>query len=160
LTSRIVAPVMLMVALPGLAASAPPPLRLPEKALMAEQYTFVTTTAKLPPDVRDALARQFDQNPLHMADAGAPFNVGDDILDPSLPGRRLIVAALGPTHAFVHFEQGGVAHTRWIILFEKAPTGLNVLWFGAVDHTYADPKELETAIRTGALWKPARKTQP
>jgi len=114
---------------------------------------LVKTTAKVPADVREALARQFHQDQLQMADAGTPFNVGDAITDPSLPGRRLIVAALGPVHAFVHFEQGGVVETRWVILFERAPSGLNVRWFAAVDRTYADPKDFESAIRTGSLWK-------
>jgi hypothetical protein len=34
---------------------------------------------------------------------------------------------------------------------------VNALWHGVINETYRDPKELEAAIRTGALWKPSTK---
>lgn len=143
----------LLLAPPAPAATSPPVLRIPEKELAAERYTFVSAVAKLPADVRAALARQLGEDPLRMADAGAPFNATDVITDASQPGRRLILAALGDHFAVVHFEQGGVEHTRWVVLFERAAQGLNVLWHGVVEHTYGDARELESAIRTGSLWK-------
>jgi hypothetical protein len=137
----------------GSASASPPPLALPEKELAAETYTFATQTAKFPADVREALARQLEQPQLQMADAGMPFGESDAITDPSLPGRRLIQAALGPRFAFIHFEQGGVALIRRVVLIERTPKGMNVRWDGTVSHTYRDAKELESAIRTGSLWK-------
>jgi hypothetical protein len=136
---------------PGL--TSPPLLRLPAKALAAEHYTYVAKVGDLPKDVREGIARQLKQDQLLMADAGAPFNSTDVVIDRTLPGHRLILAAVGPTYSVVHFERGGVALMRWVIVFEKSNAGLSVLWHGSINHTYGEPKQLETAIRTGALWK-------
>lgn len=140
----------------GSASASPPPLALPEKELAAETYTFVTQTAKLPADVGEAVARQLGHPPLQMADAGMPFS-STDVVDPSLPRRRLVLAALGPRFAVIHFEQGGFGVRRRVILFERAANGMNVRWDGVVSHAYRDPEELERAIRTGSLWKPPKR---
>jgi hypothetical protein len=154
MTLRIAAGILISLVPIAAGADSPPPLRLPEKALAAEHYTYVTKVADLPADIREGLARQLEQNPLHMADAGMPFNVSDAGIDPALPGHRLILAAVGPKYTVLHFERGGIAHTRWIIIFEKTAAGLNALWHGMINQEYGEPKQLEQAIRTGSLWKP------
>ena len=136
----------------GSASASPPPLALPEKELAAETYTFVSQTAKLPSDVGEAVARQLGQPQLQMADAGMPFN-STDVMDPSRPRRRLVLAALGPRFAVIHFEQGGIGVSRRVILFERTSNGMNVRWDGVVSQAYREPKELERSIRTGSLWK-------
>jgi len=141
-------------------AKGPPALRLPEKALAAEHYRYVTKVGELPEDIRLDIASQLEQRQLQMADAGAPFNSSDAVVDAALPAHRLIVAALGQTYSVVHFERGGVALTRWVVIFERGSVGLNTLWHGVITQTYKEPHELETAIRTGALWKaPSRSAQ-
>jgi hypothetical protein len=155
-TTGATAALLLMLSAHVALALSPPPLRLPEKDLAAQTYTYVTTVAALPADVRETLARQLDQPQLEMADAGKPFNVRDAILDPKLPGRRLILAALGSRFALVHFESGGIAHTYWAVIFERTPAGMNVLLHTTIVDVYREPKQLEQAIKTGSLWKPSR----
>jgi hypothetical protein len=136
-------------------ATSPPPLQLPAKELAAERYEYVTKVGELPEDIRKGLARQLEQRELQMADAGMSFSSGDAVIDPTLPSRRLILAAVGAKYVVVHFERGGVALTRWVVVFERTTAGLNTLWHGVIDETYREPKELEAAIRTGTLWKPS-----
>jgi hypothetical protein len=139
------------------AASAFAAETLPAGRLAAERYQLVTAPDKLPATVRLALAREFGQDQLNMAAAGAPFNSTDVIMDASLPGRRLVAAAVGDTFVVVHFEQGGVVHSRHVVVFERTPRDATRIWSGSVNHTYTDPAELERAIRSGALWGPARR---
>jgi len=160
MTLRLAVGALMALSAVNAGATAPPPLRLPEKALAAEHYTYVTKTALLPKDIREGLARQLEQRELQMADAGTPFNVGDAILDPSLPAQRLILAAVGDKYAVVHFERGGVAHVRRIVLFERTAAGLNVLLDTVLNEEYRQPKELAAAIATGALWKPRPRPAP
>jgi hypothetical protein len=138
-------------------ATSPPPLQIPAKELAAEHYTFVTKTSQLPDDIRRELAVQLEQHELRMADAGTPFNSTDVVRDPTLPSYRLIVAAVGTRFVVVHFERGGVELSRWIVMFERTTAGLTTLLHGVVNEEYRKPKELEAAIRTGALWKPSTK---
>lgn len=136
-------------------ASSPPALRLPEKELASEAYEYVNRTRELPDDVRRGLARQLGQDELEMADAGAPFSSTDVITEPALPGYRLILAAVGPRYSVVHFERGGIALVRRVVVFGKGAAGMSVLWDGAVSKAYPQAKDLEGAIRSGTLWRPA-----
>jgi hypothetical protein len=125
--------------------------RPPEGALAREQYQVVTSPAALPGDLQSALARHLRQERLHVAAADEPFASTDVVTDSSLPGRRLIAAAVGKTYAVVHYEQGGIAHTRHVVVFERAAGGASEIWAGSVHHTYAAP-EFERAIRDRTLW--------
>ena len=58
----------------------------------------------LPPSVRAALP------PYRMADPGQPWNVGDAVLDPELPFRRMICAHPDADGFVVEWEYGGIAH--------------------------------------------------
>ena len=149
----------MLVALARVASGAtgPPALQLSEKELGAERYEYFTKTSQMPQDIRQGLARQLEQRDLQMADASMPFNSGDAIVDPSLPSHRLIVAAVGAKYVVVHFERGGVALTRWAVVFERTNSGLSTLWHGVINEAYREPKELEAAIRTGRLWKASTK---
>jgi hypothetical protein len=149
---------LLAVAQP--AATPPLELRLPEKALAEEKYTFVTSTAKFPADLRDALARQLSQKSLSMADADQPFGASDAITEPRLPGHRLMMAALGAEYSVIHFERGGIALTRWAAIFQRTPKGFNVLWHGAISQTFRERATFERAIREGTLWKPPARPTP
>lgn len=45
-----------------------------------------------------------------MADPGQPWNVGDAVLDPELPFRRMICAYPNAGGFVVEWEYGGIAH--------------------------------------------------
>jgi len=58
-----------------------------------------------------------------MADPGQKWNATDAIIDPSLPGRRLIWAAVGGEYYVVHYERGGIAHTFHILVAKVTKDG-------------------------------------
>jgi hypothetical protein len=126
--------------------------RPPKDALAHETYKMVTVPGALPAEVQTALARHLGQDRLHIAAAGEPFASTDEVMDPSLPGRRLIAAAVGPKYAVVHYEQGGIAHTRHVVVFERAAAGVTEVWSGSVQRTY-EAQEFERALHSGALWE-------
>jgi len=125
---------------------------LPVRQLAEERYEIVTSPEKLPVKVREALARELGQKELHMAAAGARFNSTDIVVDRSLPGRRLVAAAVGEKYAVVLFEQGGIARTRHVVVFERTPAGAERLWSGTPNRSFKDPQEFERAIHSRALW--------
>jgi hypothetical protein len=51
-----------------------------------------------------------------IAEPGQKWNATDAITDPSLPGKRLIWAAVGGDYYVVHYERGGIAHTFHILV--------------------------------------------
>src|SRR5262249_8932043 len=51
-----------------------------------------------------------------LADPGQKWNATDVIMDPTLPGKRLIWAAIGSEYYVVHYEGGGIAHTFHILV--------------------------------------------
>jgi hypothetical protein len=53
-----------------------------------------------------------------IAEPGQKWNATDSIMDPTLPGKRLIWAAVGGDYYVIHYERGGIAHT-FHILFAK-----------------------------------------
>jgi len=129
--------------------------RPPADALARERYEMVSAPSGLPPEIQSALARHLGQERLHMAAPGEPFTSGDLVVDKSLPSRRLIAAAVGKTYAVVHYEQGGFARTRRVVVVERAPSGPSeVVWSGRVPRTY-EPPEFERAIHSRSLWKKA-----
>jgi hypothetical protein len=46
-----------------------------------------------------------------LAEPGQKWNATDAIIDPTLPGKRLIWAAVGGDYYVIHYERGGIAHT-------------------------------------------------
>lgn len=152
--SRSVAAACLLAAaiVPVTGWGAPDKGRLPVKELTEERYALVTDPEKLPMQVRDALAREVKQPKLHMAAAGAPYISGDMVVDDSLPIHRLILAAVGPKHAIVHFESGGYAASRRVIVFELTADGVATLWSEMVRRRISAPVEFEQAIKDGSLW--------
>jgi len=140
----------------GAAPARPAPGRVPAEALAQERYTFEGDPARLPSWLRGALAHELGQDTLHMAAAGKPWNVSDAITDPSLPGRRLIQAAVGERYAVVHYETGGVAHSFAVVVFAREGAGGARVWSDSVRRAITDRAELEREIKDGTLWAKAR----
>src|SRR5262245_55258718 len=55
-----------------------------------------------------------------LGDPGEKWNATDSILDPTLPGKRLIWAAIGGDYYVVHYERGGIAHTYHVLVAKLA----------------------------------------
>jgi hypothetical protein len=127
--------------------------RPPADALAREQYQMVTAPSALPPELQSALARHLGQEHLHVAAADEPFAITDVVMDPSLPGRRLVAAAVGKKYAVLHYEQGGIALTRHVVVFERGPGRAAEIWSGTLRKIYEPPAEFERALHDGTLWE-------
>ena len=123
------------------------------EALAREAYQMTTRPSALPPEVQSALARHLGQEELHVAAADEPFALTDVVMDRSLPGRRLLAAAVGKQYAVVHFEQGGVALTRHLVVFERGPGRASVIWSGTLQRAYERPEEFERVLHDRSLWE-------
>jgi hypothetical protein len=91
-----------------------------------------------------------DKNKL--AEPGGKWNATDSIIDPTLPGKRLIWAAIGRDYYVVHYERGGIAHTFHVLIAKlaKGEEKPKVVWT-AVGGPFKDYAAFLNALRTGKL---------
>ena len=87
-----------------------------------------------------------------IADPGQKWNATDAITDPTLPGKRLIWAAVGGDYYVVHYERGGIAHTFHILVAKSAAndTKPQVVW-SAVGGPFKNYAAFLEALRSGKL---------
>ena len=88
----------------------------------------------------------------NLAEPGGKWNATDSIIDPSLPGKRLIWAAIGGDYYVVHYERGGIAHTFHVLIarFKKNDTDAKLVW-QAVGGPFEDYTAFINGLRTGKL---------
>ena len=122
----------------------------------AEHFQPVTAVRGLPLGVREELQRMFGSAAMAIADPGAPFQATDDISDPTLPIRRMNVAGCSQDHCLVYYERGGIAHTRYAVLFHWTPDHTRVEAGGSAPAGLRTVDELRTAVLSGALKSPGR----
>ena len=87
-----------------------------------------------------------------MADPGQRWNATDSIVDPSLPGKRLIWAAVGGEYYVVHYERGGIAHTFHVVIVKlsKVEGKPKVIW-SAIGGPFKDYATFVDALRSRKL---------
>jgi hypothetical protein len=87
-----------------------------------------------------------------LAEPGQKWNATDAITDPTLPGKRLILAAVDGEYYVVHYERGGIAHTFHVLVatLTKNNTKLKVIWRG-VGGPLKDYAAFLIALRNGKL---------
>ena len=87
-----------------------------------------------------------------LAEPGQKWNATDAITDPTLPGKRLIWAAIGGEYYVVHYERGGIAHTFHILVarLSKNDARAKAVW-RAVGGPFRDYPAFLDALRTGKL---------
>jgi hypothetical protein len=87
-----------------------------------------------------------------LAEPGQKWNATDVIMDPALPGKRLIWAAVGGEYYVVHYERGGIAHTFHVLVAKltKDDTKPKVVW-RAVGGPFKDYAAFLDALRSGKL---------
>ena len=73
------------------------------------RFREVHSTGDLPPAIVKLCGAK-------LADPGENWNATDAISDPTLPGKRLVWAAVGGDYYVVHYERGGIAHTFHILV--------------------------------------------
>jgi hypothetical protein len=133
----------------------PPTIEFAEPNMSsAERQTFLTadyeisrTVAELPAGIRKLYTVKGGSR-IAMADPGERFEATDVTSDSNLPGRRLIFAGVAQDRAFVHYEEGGIAHSYIVELFRLEPSGTAMgIWRG-----YCGPaKSLEDIRRLMAM---------
>lgn len=122
-----------------------------------DRYELVSDATLLPADVRAALAREFGEATLEMASGAEPFN-GGCLIQPGLPRRRLLLSAVSPRYAVVHFEEGGFAVAWDVIVFQRSDDGSCVrIWTNHTRTAWSEPETFRAALRSGELlddaWK-------
>ena len=87
-----------------------------------------------------------------LADPGQQWNATDVITDPTLPGKRLIWAAVGGGYYVVHYECGGIAHTFHVLVARLAKNDAKpkVVWH-ALGGPLEDHAAFFDALRSGKL---------
>jgi hypothetical protein len=78
----------------------------------SSRFHEVYSTTDLPP----AIVALCTGDNGRLADPGQKWNATDVITDPTLPGKRLIWAAVGGEYYVVHYERGGIAHTFHVLV--------------------------------------------
>jgi len=107
----------------------------------------------LPPDIRAALEREFAESRLELASHDEPFNAGC-VIDPGLPRHRLLLAAVSPRFAVVHFESGGYAVSQRVLVFQRGVRGNTAekISSSLASTAWAEPVSFLSAIRSGELF--------
>lgn len=88
----------------------------------------------------------------NLAEPGGKWNATDVVMDTTLPGKRLIWAAVGDDYYVVHYERGGIAHTFHILVAKlaKNDTKPKSVW-KAIGGPFKDYAAFLDALRTGKL---------
>lgn len=118
--------------------------------VQADRFGIVTSIRGLPLGVRDELQTMFG-HALDIADPDARFQ-GDTPGNPAVPSRRLVAAGCSRDHhCLVHYQRGGTAVARHVMLFQWTPSGTQFEWGGDAARAYATIEDLRTAILAGEI---------
>jgi hypothetical protein len=120
------------------------------KALQdASRFHEIRATSNLPPAI---LALCDGGGDGKLAEPGQKWNATDVITDPTLPGKRLIWAAVGGEYYVVHYERGGIHHSFHILVakLSKDDAKPKVVW-RAVGRSFKDYAAFLGALRSGKL---------
>jgi hypothetical protein len=63
-----------------------------------------------------------------LAAPGGAWNSTDSIVDPSLPGRRMIFGACSATICLLHYERGGIALIDFVMSLTRERDGWKATW--------------------------------
>jgi hypothetical protein len=87
-----------------------------------------------------------------LAEPGQKWQATDVIMEPGLPGKRLIWAAIGGEYYVVHYERGGIAHSFHVLVatLTKGDARPKVVW-RAVEGPFEDYAAFLEALRGGKL---------
>ena len=119
------------------------------KALLdTSRFHEVHSTNDLPP----AIVALCTGDNGRLADPGQKWNATDVIMDPTLPGKRLIWAAVDGEYYVAHYERGGIAHTFHVLVatLTKNNTKPKVIWCGG-GGPLKDYAAFLIALRNGKL---------
>jgi hypothetical protein len=81
-----------------------------------------------------------------LAEPRGKWNV-TDVVDPSLPSRRLVFGACAPTLCLIHYERGGVAHTVHVLAVARSGDRWWTIWHASGYPLIADLSTLRSVVR-------------
>ena len=123
--------------------------------LQNERLGIVTSIRGLPLGVRAGLQTLFGSQSLDIAEPGAEFQVGSEIVNSELPIRRLVAAGCSYDHCLVYYERGGIAHTWRVALFHWTPDATRFEWGGIAPGGLVTIDDVRSAVLSGAVKGPA-----
>src|SRR5437899_4110635 len=142
--------VLFAILIPSLCCADVTKLAAEDRRLLqySPQFREVHCTSDLPP----AIVALCTGNSGRFADPGQKWNATDAITDPTLPGKRLIWAAVGGEYYVVHYERGGIDHSFHILVarLTKDDAKPKVVW-RAVHGPFKDYAAFLVTLRTGKL---------
>jgi hypothetical protein len=114
----------------------------------SSRFHEVHPTSDLPPVVVTLCTGENGK----IAEPEQKWNATDAIIDPSLPGKRLIWAAVGGEYYVVHYERGGIAHTYHMLVAKLGKDGAKPkpVW-RAIRDPFKDYAAFIAALRSGKL---------
>ena len=116
-------------------------------------FTIVKNMRALPRPVLRHFTEEGSSR-LLMANPGEDFNPSDNILDESIPRKRLIFAGVSAKRCFVFYEQGGIAHMYILAFFEvTSKETAQQLWRGYCEPV-ANFQGLRDLVRNGQCSDP------
>jgi hypothetical protein len=120
-----------------------------------DRFQTVTSIRGLPLGVRDGLQTLFRSQTLDIAEPGAEFQATDVVVNPKLPGRRLVAAGCSAEYCLVYYERGGFAHTWHVALFHWTPAETRFEWGGTAPAGLTKIDDVRNAVLSGAIKAPA-----
>ena len=122
--------------------------------LLGDHFRVVAKVAELPAGVIAAFAEHTKESPFRMADPGEEWQVTDVVIKENLAGRRLVFAGISEGYCVMHYENGGIGHNWWVVLFQLSSSGpAREVWAASTDKwgAYASLPELRRAVRKEKL---------
>ena len=125
----------------------------PQLVAALSQLQRINSLEALPGSIRDGrfvLPNASTATGWVLAAPHAAWNATDAIVDPSLPGRRLIFAACNQRWCVLHYERGGVAHIYYVMALRNVAGAWKMTWLAEGNPAIADWKALEAFLRDPA----------
>jgi len=110
------------------AAAQQQPSSFDKEHFLDGQFKVISKTEDIQANVKQAFSKIIRQPSFAMANPGQKFQV-TDVVDRTLPWRRLAFAGVQDDKWFVHYERGGYAHSYYVVAFKADPHGdAHFLW--------------------------------
>jgi hypothetical protein len=122
-----------------------------DRFLKAESFTVARSVASIPPDVWAGFTSLLGVASIRMADPEQDFQATDVIMDRTLPSRRLRFSATSEQFGVLHYEKGGFARRRLVLVFARRDGAADLVWGGTLSREVPDLAALKDAVRKGEL---------
>lgn len=110
----------------------------------------IRASRELPDQIKNAFATITHTKPFALADPGAGFNA-THLIDPGLPGRRLMLAGRSQDRWFIEYEHGGEAKSVALMVLRTNPDrSVTFVWGRQLTHGATNVGQLRAALSNGA----------